>query len=118
MSVEELRHHCLSKPGAEETYPFDLETLVFKVGGKIFLLCSTEREPLTFNIKLKPEQSSALRESHPCVTPGYHMNKTHWNTILIDGSVSSTMLKAWIDDSYALIVSALPRKTRESLLAL
>lgn len=118
MSLEELRHHCLSKPGAEETFPFDLETLVFKVGGKIFLLCSTESHPLAFNIKADPEQAIAMRESHPCVTPGYHMNKKHWNTILVDGSVSSAMLKAWIDDSYTLIVSALPRKTRESLLAL
>jgi predicted DNA-binding protein (MmcQ/YjbR family) len=117
MTLEELRHHCLSKPGAEETFPFDLETLVFKVGGKIFLLCSTERNPLAFNIKAKPEQALAMRESYPSVTPGYHMNKTHWNTVELDGSIADSILKSWIDNSYALIVSALPRKTRDVLLA-
>ncbi len=116
MHIEELRHYCLSKLGAEETFPFDLDTLVFKVGGKIFLLCSLERNPLSFNVKASPDKALELRASYPCVSPGYHMNKTHWNTILVDGSVADAVLKQWINDSYDLIVSSLSRKMRDALL--
>jgi predicted DNA-binding protein (MmcQ/YjbR family) len=115
MDIESLRNYCLSKPAAEETLPFGPDTLVYKVGGKIFLICSMNAEPLQFNVKCDPEKVIELRERYECVQPGYHMNKKHWNTIIVDGSVSNTMLKEWIDDSYELIVDSLPAKAKSQL---
>jgi predicted DNA-binding protein (MmcQ/YjbR family) len=103
MNIESLREYCLSKPGAEETLPFGPDTLVFKVNGKIFLLAGMDDEPLSFNVKCDPDKAIELREQFSCVLPGYHMNKKHWNTIRVDGSVSSKQLKEWIDDSYVLV---------------
>jgi predicted DNA-binding protein (MmcQ/YjbR family) len=103
MNIESLREYCLSKPGAEETLPFGPDTLVFKVNGKIFLLAGMDDEPLSFNVKCDPDKAIELREQFACVLPGYHMNKKHWNTIIVDGSVSSKQIKEWIDDSYALV---------------
>jgi len=115
MDIESLRNYCLSKQAAEETLPFGPDTLVYKVGGKIFLICSMNAEPLQFNVKCDPEKVIELRERYECVQPGYHMNKKHWNTILVDGTVSNSMLKEWIDDSYELIVDSLPAKTKAQL---
>lgn len=115
MDIESLRNYCLSKQAAEETLPFGPDTLVYKVGGKIFLICSMNAEPLQFNVKCDPEKVIELRERYECVQPGYHMNKKHWNTILVDGSVSNSMLKEWIDDSYELIVDSLPAKAKAQL---
>ena len=103
MNIETLREYCLSKPGAEETLPFGPDTLVFKVNGKMFLLTSLDEEPLQFNVKCDPDKAIELREEYSCVLPGYHMNKKHWNTIVVDGSVSTKQLKEWIDDSYTLV---------------
>jgi len=103
MDIEALREYCLSKPGVEEALPFGPETLVFKVGGKIFLLTSLDTEELRFNVKCDPEKAEELREGFPCVLPGYHMNKKHWNTIVVDGSVPTKQLKGWIDHSYELV---------------
>jgi predicted DNA-binding protein (MmcQ/YjbR family) len=103
MNIESLREYCLSKPDAEETLPFGPDTLVFKVNGKIFLLAGMDDEPLSFNVKCDPDKAIELREQFACVLPGYHMNKKHWNTIIVDGSVSSKQIKEWIDDSYALV---------------
>jgi predicted DNA-binding protein (MmcQ/YjbR family) len=103
MNIETLREYCLSKPGAEETLPFGPDTLVFKISGKIFLLTGLGSQPLQFNVKCEPDKAIELREEYPCVLPGYHMNKKHWNTIVIDGSVSSKQLKEWIDGSYELV---------------
>ncbi|MFP5041925.1 MmcQ/YjbR family DNA-binding protein [Parasediminibacterium sp. JCM 36343] len=103
MDIEQIRNYCLSKPLVEEGLPFGPETLVFKVGGKIFLLASLESTPLRFNVKCNPALAEELREQYPCVLPGYHMNKKHWNTIIPDGSVSTTQLKEWIDHSYMLV---------------
>src|SRR5690349_9921808 len=103
MDIESLRHYCLSKPGAEETLPFGPDTLVFKVSGKIFLLTGLDSEDFSFNVKCDPDKAIELREEFPCVLPGYHMNKKHWNTIMVDGSVSTRQLKEWIDDSYELV---------------
>jgi len=103
MNIEILREYCLSKPHAEEGFPFGEDTLVFKVNRKIFLLVGLSSEPLQFNVKCSPDKALELREQYPCVVPGYHMNKRHWNTIVVDGSVSSKLLKEWIDESYQLV---------------
>lgn len=104
MDIENLREYCLSKPGVEETLPFGPDTLVFKVNGKMFLLTGLDEEQLSFNVKCDPDKAIELREEYDCVKPGYHMNKKHWNTIVVDGSVSSKQLKEWIDDSYELVM--------------
>jgi len=96
--------------GAEETFPFNPETSVFKVGGKIFALSTLDAEPLTVSLKCDPEVAVQLREAHPAITGGWHLNKRHWNTVTIDGSVPDSLLREMIEDSYDLIVSRLPRK--------
>ena len=113
MNIESLQEYCLSKTGAEETLPFGPDTLVYKVGGKVFLLTSLDAETFRFNVKCDPDLAVELREEYPCVQPGYHMNKKHWNTIFADGSVSNQQLKEWIDHSYELVVDSLPKKMRE-----
>jgi len=115
MNLEELRDYCLSKPGVEETFPFNEETPVYKVMGKIFLLTGFEYNPVQFNVKCDPELAIELRERYACVTGAYHMNKTHWNTVTCDGSVSGKLLREWIDHSYELVVKSLPKKTRDLL---
>jgi predicted DNA-binding protein (MmcQ/YjbR family) len=115
MDIEQLRDYCLSKPGAEESLPFGPDTLVYKAGGKVFLLTGLNSEQLRFNVKCDPDKAIELREEFSCVLPGYHMNKKHWNTIVVDGSVSTRQLKEWIDHSYELIVDSLPKKLRDEL---
>ena len=115
MNIENLRDYCLFKKGAEETLPFGPDVLVYKVSGKVFLLCSLDAEQLQFNVKCNPDKAVELREQYECVQPGYHMNKKHWNTIIVDGSVSSNQIKEWIDDSYDLIIERLPKKQKDSL---
>ena len=109
MNIETLREYCLSKNHVTETFPFGEETLVFKVVGKIFLLAGLEN-PDCFNVKCDPERAVSLREEYEEVQPGYHMNKTHWNTVHMNGRLSDSQLKQMIDHSYDLIVSSLPKK--------
>lgn len=116
MNIETLRDYCLSKKGAEESLPFGPDTLVFKAGGKIFLLASLDAAPLQFNVKCRPEEAVLLREQYACVQPGYHMNKQHWNTIKVDGTVPDRLLQQWIDDSYSLIVQSLPKTLKQQFL--
>jgi len=101
------------KKGVTEEFPFDEETLVFKVAGKIFLLASLETIPLQINIKCDPEKAIELREEYDSILPGYHMNKKHWNTIIIDGTVPTRNLFEWIDDSYSLVISGLNKSERK-----
>jgi predicted DNA-binding protein (MmcQ/YjbR family) len=115
MDATGLRDHCLSFNGAEETFPFGPETSVFKVAGKIFALAPLGAERLRVSLKCEPELAEALRGAHAAVTPGYHLNKRHWNTVLIDGSLPEQMLKDMIEDSYDLVVSALPASRRRAL---
>ena len=115
MNLEELRDFCLAKKGVEETLPFGPETLVFKVGGKAFLLTGFEYETLQFNVKCDPEKAIELREQYACVLPGYHMNKKHWNTVIVDGSVPENTVRQWIDHSYELVVSGLTKSERAKL---
>ena len=103
MNLEELREYCISKKGVEETLPFGPDTLVFKVMGKAFLLTGFENNPVQFNVKCNPEKAIELRERYSCVLQGYHMNKKHWNTVLLDGSVPHKEVFSWIDHSYDLI---------------
>ncbi len=112
MNIETIREYCLSKIGAEETLPFGPDTLVYQVGGKAFLLTGLDSEDLHFNVKCDPEKAIELREEFGCVLPGYHMNKKHWNTVVVDGSVSAKELKEWIDHSYDLVTASLPAKKK------
>ena len=114
MNIEDIRLWCLAKKGVTEEFPFDEVTLVFKVKGKIFLLTDLEGE-LSINVKCDPEKAIELREKYLCVQPGYHMNKKHWNTINIDGSVSNKLIKGWIDHSYEETVKKLTCKQKEEL---
>lgn len=102
MDIVELRDYCISKPNVTESFPFDEDTLVFKVNGKMFALTNLTGD-LTINLKCNPEKAIELREMYPAVEPGYHMNKQHWNTIRIDGSISTSLIKEWIDHSYSLV---------------
>ena len=116
MNIEELREYCLAKKGVEEGFPFDNETLVFKVGGKLFLLTGITSQPLQFNVKCDPQKAIELREKYSYVLPGYHMNKAHWNTVVCTEKASKKLVLQWIDDSYALIINSLPKKKRGEFL--
>lgn len=109
MNIEQIREYCLKKDGVKEEFPFDEETLVFKVAGKIFLLASLDSFPLQINLKCDPERAVELREEYESVQPGYHMNKKHWNTIINDGSVPAKVVFEWISDSYNLVVAGLKK---------
>jgi predicted DNA-binding protein (MmcQ/YjbR family) len=113
MNIEQIREYCLKKKGVTEEFPFDEDTLVFKVAGKIFLLASLESIPLQINLKCEPEKAINLREEYESLQPGYHMNKKHWNSIIIDGTVPSQKLFEWIDDSYSLVISGLNKSERK-----
>lgn len=103
MNVDRIRTHCLSFPDAEECLPFGPDVLVFKVKGKVFLILPLDTDRTQFNVKCDPETAIDLRERHTCVTPGYHMNKKHWNTIVVDGSLKDSDLRHWIEHSYKLV---------------
>jgi predicted DNA-binding protein (MmcQ/YjbR family) len=103
MNIETLREYCLSKKEARETFPFGPDTLVYKVREKVFLITGLDAEQLSFNVKCDPDKAIELREQFDCVKPGWHMNKKHWNTITVDGSVPNRLLKEWIDQSYDLV---------------
>ncbi|MBG9375887.1 MmcQ/YjbR family DNA-binding protein [Panacibacter sp. DH6] len=115
MDVETLRSYCLAKKAVTEDFPFGEDTLVFRVMHKIFLLVSLSSSPLQFNAKCDPAKAIELREQYDAVQPGYHMNKKHWNTIVLDGSLPTKLVKEMIDDTYMLIVKSLPKKDREAL---
>ncbi|MBK7571854.1 MAG: MmcQ/YjbR family DNA-binding protein [Bacteroidetes bacterium] len=103
MNIEELRQYCIEKADVEEGFPFGETVLVFKVKGKMFLLLPLDTDDLRFNVKCDPEKAIELRAEYPCVQPGFHMSKTHWNTVFVDGSVMDEMVLSWVDDSYALV---------------
>jgi predicted DNA-binding protein (MmcQ/YjbR family) len=115
MNIEDFRAYCLSKKEVTEEFPFDEVTLVFKVMGKMFALTNLDGD-FTINLKCDPELALELREQYPSVLPGYHMNKKHWNTILIDGSIPSKLIYEWTDHSYNLVVDQLPKKIKSNLI--
>ncbi len=114
MNIEQVREYCLSKKGVTEELPFDEVSPVYKVMGKIFLIASLN-PPFTINIKCDPEKAVELRERYTAVTPGYHMNKLHWNTVEIEGTVKNSLIEDWIDHSYNLVVKGLKKSLREEL---
>ncbi len=111
MNIESLRDYCLSKKMAEESFPFGDDTLVFKVMNKIFLLSGLNQSD-RFNVKCDPDKAILLREEFDEVQPGWHMNKTHWNTVFMNGRLSDSQLMEMIDHSYDLIISSLPKNKR------
>lgn len=115
MNIEEVRTYCLSKLGVTECLPFDEDTLVFKVGGKMFALLALDESPSSINLKCEPNLATELRESHTAIRPGYHMNKKHWNTITLDESLSDMLVCQLIDHSYALVVEGLPARLKKEL---
>src|SRR3954471_11076371 len=115
MDAGELRRWCLAQPGAIEDFPFGPEHSVFKVAGKMFALSAVGRTPLEVSVKCEPDMAVGLRNSYDAIRPGYHLNKRHWNTITIDGSLPDQLVRDLIEDSYDLVVSALPKRTREQL---
>ncbi|MBP6432386.1 MAG: MmcQ/YjbR family DNA-binding protein [Ferruginibacter sp.] len=105
MNAETIREYALQKQNVTEGFPFGEDTLVFKVNNKIFLLVGLDEQPLRFNVKCNPDNAIELREDYPeNILPGYHMNKKHWNTIVVNGILSSSLIKEMIDNSYALVV--------------
>ncbi len=118
MHIEALRDYCLGKPGATEDLPFGPDVLAFKVRGKIFALVNLEAFPTTVNLKCAPDRAVELREAYEAVQPGYHMNKRHWNTVLLDGSLDRSVVIEMLDDSYTLVVKGLKKADREALAAL
>ena len=117
MNAESLRTYCLQKKAVEEGQSFGETTVVYKVGGKMFLLVALDALPLQFNAKCDPDVALELREQYDCVQPGYHMSKKHWNTIIVDGTISDKMLLQWVTDSYNLVYESLPKKIKAELAA-
>jgi predicted DNA-binding protein (MmcQ/YjbR family) len=103
MDVEQIRNYCLAKADVTEGFPFGRSALVFKRGGKMFLLMMIDEVPPTINVKCDPETALELREEFSCILPGYHMNKKHWNTVIIEPAIPAARLRKWIDDSYNLV---------------
>ncbi len=114
MNIEEYHNYCLAKKGVTAEFPFDQETLVFKVMGKMFALTDVDHF-VSVNLKCNPGKAVELRESNAGILPGYHMNKKHWNTVMADGTVDDELLIELIDHSYELVVDGLPKKEREFL---
>ena len=115
MNRAELRDLCLSFRGSEETFPFVFETSVFKVAGKMFALSRLEGDPLSVSLKCEPPLAEQLRAAHPAIGAGYHLNKRHWNTVVLDGSLSDQMVTEMIEDSYDLVVSKLSQSRQRAL---
>ena len=112
VDARELKNQCLALPGAVEEFPFGDEVSVFKVGGKMFALCPLDNRPLQLSVKCEPDLAVQLRAAHPAIAPGYHLNKRHWNTITLDGSLPDQMVADLLTDSYDLVAASLPRARR------
>lgn len=115
MNIEEIRNYCLEKKEVTEGMPFGPTVVVFKVCNKMFLLLPLDVDTVQFNVKCDPELAVELREKYKSVIPGFHMNKTHWNTVIVDGELSSKVIKEQIDHSYNLIVASLPKNLKKNL---
>ena len=111
----DLRALCMGFAGAEETYPFSPGVSVFKVRGKIFAIARLDAEPVDISLKCEPELAQQLRVDWDAITPGYHLDKRHWNTVVMDGSVPEQLVRDMVEDSYDLVVSALPKRVQKEL---
>ncbi|WP_070138119.1 MmcQ/YjbR family DNA-binding protein [Crocinitomix algicola] len=114
MNIEEFRNYCIAKKGVTESFPFDENTLVFKVMGKMFALANIEGFG-SMNLKCEPDKAVELREQFHAVEPGYHMSKKHWNTVTVNADASDRLVFEWIDDSYTLVVKSLTKKLQAEL---
>ena len=114
MHIETFRNYCINKKGVTEEFPFDEATLVFKVMGKMFALVDVENFE-SINLKCDPERASELREKYHGITPGFHMNKKHWNTVSMDGSVPDDLIRELVDHSYVLVINKLPKSLKVKL---
>ncbi|OCW48267.1 MmcQ/YjbR family DNA-binding protein [Aeromonas caviae] len=112
MTLVQLREFLLSQPGTTEDTPFGPEILVYRIAGKMFALVDWQAEPLSINLKCEPELALLLREIHPEVKPGWHMNKQHWNTVTLSEGLSDDLWQGWIVHSYERVVAGLPRAKR------
>jgi predicted DNA-binding protein (MmcQ/YjbR family) len=115
MTPEQIEAACLALPGAGMEFPFGEGVAVFKVAGKVFAVCRLEREPPQVSLRCEPELAVQLRAEHAAIAPGWHLNKRHWNTVTVDGSLPDTMVRDMIEDSYDLVVERLPRARRAAL---
>ena len=115
MKPAALRRACLARTGSTEEFPFGPQTSVFKVAGKMFALSALRSRPLKVSLKCEPDLAEALRDSYAEIQPGYHLNKRHWNTVTLDGSLPDGMVRDMIEDSYDLVVAGLPRAARARL---
>ncbi|HZR04532.1 MAG TPA: MmcQ/YjbR family DNA-binding protein [Candidatus Udaeobacter sp.] len=111
MNLEQFREYCLTKACTTESTPFGPDVVVFKVGGKMFALAALDKVPATVNLKCDPDLALELRDRYEQVTPGYHMNKKHWNTVEIEGGIPDIELRKMIDHSYELVARNLPKST-------
>jgi len=116
LDLDQLRKFCLSKAGAVETFPFDPVTLVLKVGSKMFALISLDESPTRINLKGDPNDNEILRQQFPAIIPGYHMNKRHWNTIILDGSLPDEFIMDQVDSSYQIVFESLPKGIRNCII--
>lgn len=114
-TVSELRAACQQLPGSAETFPFGLDTLVFKVGGRMYALVSLDQSPLTLSLKCDPLRADQLRGQHPEIVPGYHLSKRHWNTLTLGGTLPDPLIAELLAHSYALMVGHLTRAQRAEL---
>ena len=115
MAPDELRRRCLAQPGAIEDFPFGEQVSVFKVAGKVFAIADLDGVPLEVSLKCDPDVAQALRSERPAIRPGYHLNKRHWNTVTLDGSIADAEIADMIQDSYDLVAASLPRRQRDDL---
>lgn len=114
-SIADVRAACAALPGSSETFPFDATTLVFKVGGKMYALTDITADPVTLSLKVRPEDGEELRATHPAIQPGYHLNKRHWITVILDGTVPDPLLRDLLNGSHTLVVASLTRAQRAEL---
>lgn len=112
LNAQSIRQYCLEKSGTHAGYPFGPGTLVIKVIDKIFILINEHSDPLTINLKADPDDALALRAKYSAIQPGYHMNKRHWNTLTVDGTIPANLIYELIDESYALVVAGLPKRSK------
>ncbi|MFI5804655.1 MmcQ/YjbR family DNA-binding protein [Streptomyces sp. NPDC051561] len=115
MTPDQLRAFCLEFNACAEEFPFTPETSVFKVLGKVFALSALDSVPLSVNLKCDPDEALRLRAEHPAIVPGWHMNKRHWNTVTLDGSLPDKQVRELIEDSYDLVVAGMPKAVRLTL---